>query len=139
MGEAQDLGRAWDYEVARRSGGRRRPGSGNRLVSQLDSRTGLLLIEGKLTTADSIRLTPAMLEQARSATIGPEAMQGGYESVLALKMGVRSAADLPGPALAVLDLDLLLSWIKAPPEIVPATRQESLRATARTPSVLRDA
>jgi hypothetical protein len=134
LADAHDRGRDWDYEVARRTGGRRQPGSGNREYAQLDSRTGLLLVEGKLTEAESIRLSPDMLDQARSAVVGPEAMQGGYEYVIALHVG---RGPLDGPALAVLDLDLLIEWIKAPPAIVQATRQDELRATARRPSLLR--
>lgn len=133
---AQDLGRAWDREVARRTGGRVHPGSGNRIL-QLDARTGLLLIEAKLTSAESIRLSPAMLEQARAAVVGPESMTGGYDSILALKVGATSSGDLAGPALAVVDLDLLLSWIRTPPQIVASTKREDLRATARTPSIMR--
>lgn len=133
---AQDLGRAWDREVARRTGGRAHPGSGNGVL-QLDSRTGLLLIEAKLTSHASISLSPAMLEQARAAVVGPEAMTGGYDSILALKVGATSSSDLAGPALAVVDLDLLISWLRSPPEIVASTKRDDLRATARTPSIMR--
>lgn len=133
MGDAQDRGRAWDTEVARRVGGRRQRGSGNRVYAQLDAASGLLVVSGKHTDADSIRLTQGMVDEAAKAVLGPEAMQGGYDAVLALHMGT----DLRSPALAVLDLDLLISWLKRPPEIVPATAQESLRATARVPPYLR--
>lgn len=129
----QELGFAWDYEVARRAGGRRQSGSGNRPYAQLDAATGLVLMSGKLTVADSIRVSNSMIDEATRAVAGPEAMTGGYDSVLVLNIG----GDINGPAVAVLDFELLLSWMKAPPGIIPATKHEEMRATSRVPPFLR--
>lgn len=80
-----------------------------------------------------MRLTQAMVDETVSAVLGPEGMQGGYDSFLAVHLG----PDLRGPALAVLDLDLFISYIKAPPAIVAATKDESRRATTRIPPFMR--
>lgn len=134
-GTAQARGYAWDRELANRlgKGARAHPGSGNRIL-QLDAGQGLLLASGKHTDADSMRVTQAMIDETVAAVLGPEAMQGGYNSFLAVHFG----EDLSGPALAVLDLDLYISQIKAPPAIVPSTKRDDQRATSRLPSFMRD-
>lgn len=130
---ASERGYVWDHEIARRIGGVRQVGSGNRTYAKLDAAVGgALLVSGKHTDAESLRLTPGMIDEALRATCGPEAM-GGADSFIAVHFGL----ELDSPALAVVDLDLLVHWIKAPPAIVPATADESLRASARVPPALR--
>lgn len=131
---ASERGYAWDRELARRIGGERHAGSGNRVYAKLDASVGgVLLASGKHTDAESLRLTPAMVREGIAAVCGPEASSWGADSILAVHFGL----DLHGPALAVLDLDLLVSWLKAPPQIIQASKEESLRATARIPPSLR--
>lgn len=132
--DAQARGYAWDRELARRMGGRPTRGSGNRVYSRLDAGSGLIIGSGKHTDADSFRVTAAMVDEATRAVMGPEAMQGGYQSFLAVHMGL----DLSGPALALVDLDTLLEWIREPPGLLQATRQDQIRATARVPPFLRE-
>lgn len=130
---AADRGRAWDYELARRIGGTRQKGSGNTVYAKLDARGQDVVVSGKHTDAASLRLTPEMIDEARRAVLGPESASAGTDSFIAVHFG----PNLKGPALAVIDLDLLLRWISAPPEIVPASKQDSLRHTASVPPFLR--
>jgi hypothetical protein len=130
---ASERGLAWDYEVARRVRGRRQVGSGNRPYAKLDAAVGgELLVSGKHTDAESLRLTPGMVDEATRAVCGPEAITGAA-SFVAVHFGL----ELDGPALAVVDLDLYLTQLSAPPEIIQPTRDESLRASVRVPPSLR--
>lgn len=128
---AQDRGRAFDYELASLIGGRRQVGSGNQVYAKLDASNGEILVSGKHTDAESLRLTPEMMDEAVRAVLGPEAPHSGVDSFIVAQIGESRRH------LAIVDLDLLLEWIKSPPAIVPATSQESLRASIRRPPLAR--
>lgn len=132
---AQDRGRQWDYELAGLIGGTRQRGSGNRPYAKLDAGNGQLVVSGKHVDGDSVRLTRGMIDEAVRAVLGPEAPHYGSQSFVAVHFGL-DVTSIAG-AVGIVDLGQLLTWIKAPPALIQATPQESLRATARTPPLFR--
>lgn len=131
-GTSQDRGRVFDYELASLIGGQRVRGSGNTVYAKLDAGVGgLIVVSGKHTDAESFRVTTDMLDEAVKAVLGPEAPHSGVDSFVVVQLGEARRR------VAVVDLDLLLSWIRTPPDIVPATSQETLRATTRVPPLFR--
>ncbi len=130
MNTPQDRGRAWEREVAELVGGKLQPGSGNRVEAQLDVRGGLLLIEAKHTDAASFSLSTKVWDAVREASTGSSTASYA-QTILALRLGAS------GHRLGVVDLDDLLSWIRQPPALLPATPSSELRRLARTPTILR--
>lgn len=126
---AQDRGYEWDAEIARRIRGKRHIGSGNRVYMVLDASSGPLVVSGKHTDAQSLRLTPEMVDEATRAVLGPESAAAGRSSLIAVHFGL----DMSSPALAIGDLDMILGWLKTPPSIIPTTTQENARASIRIP------
>jgi hypothetical protein len=127
---SQEKGADWEEVVAKLVDGKRTVGSGNRSWSVLDVNSGLLVIEAKHTNAESFRVTPQILDDIARQALGPSA--GSMASgVLAIRVGEQKRR------LAVVDLDELVGWLRSPPELLPATPNERLRATARVPSLLR--
>jgi hypothetical protein len=129
---SQELGRDFDYELADLIGGKRVKGSGNRSYAKLDARGTQIAVEGKYTDAESFRVTEGLLDKIARAVLGPEAT---YSSDVAAFLVVKIGPN--GRPKAVIDLALLLEWIASPPELVEATSQDRLRATAKTPPFLR--
>lgn len=127
----QERGKRFEEYVAKTTNGRRTPGSGNRPTSILDINSGLLVIECKSTLAESFRVTEKILDDIARQALGPSAgsMATG---ALAIEVGVRQRH------LLLVDYEEALSWLRRPPELLPATSNERLRATARRPSLLRD-
>jgi len=130
MSTAQDRGRAWEREIAELVGGRLQPGSGNRVEAQLDVSSGLLLIECKATDAASFSLSTKVWDAVREASSGSSSA-AHVSTILAVRLGAS------GPRLGVVDLGELISWIRSPPALLPATHSSELRRLARTPTILR--
>lgn len=130
MSTPQELGYQWDAEVARLIGGERHPGSGNRVYRKLDASVGTLIFSGKHTVHRSFSVTDDDLDEAVRAVSGPEGLKPGVVPILAVKLGT-------GRKVAVLDLETLVEWLQAPPQIIEPSKQDALRATARTPPFLR--
>lgn len=129
MSTPQDRGREWEREVARLVGGRLQPGSGNRVEAQLDVSGGLVLVECKATDAQSFSLTTKVWYAVREASTGSSSASH-VQAMLAVRLG-------DGTRLGVVDLDDLVSWIREPPALLPATASSELRRLARTPTLLR--
>ena len=127
---AQDRGRDWECEVAALVGGRLQPGSGNRVEAQLDVSGGLLLVECKHTDAASFSLTSKVWDAVREASSGSSSATH-VQTMLAIRLGAT------GHRLAVVDLDALVDYLRAPPALLPATQSSELRRLARTPTLLR--
>jgi hypothetical protein len=125
------LAAQWESEIARDLGGRRQPGSGNKIQAKLDVRAGLLIVEAKDTSSESFRVTSTLLDDILSAAQGPSGVDPSITPLLAVRMGASKTH------LGVVDWDTLVSWLRSPPNLIPATAQEQLRATARTPTLLR--
>lgn len=126
----QELGYEWDYELSRLIGGERHAGSGNRVYSKLDGSGNSLIVSGKYVDAASFSVKEADLDEMLRATVGPEAPTMGLIPILGAKY--RS-----GRTIAVLDLMQLLDWIRQPPQLIPTSKQDNIRRTARTPKLLR--
>lgn len=123
---SQDRGRQWDHELAGLVGGQRVKGSGNGVAFKLDVGVrGLIVFEGKHTDAESFRVTPEILDQVRNAVSGPASTYVSAEAILAIRLGVAQRR------FALVELDTLIEWLKAPPEILTSTKMEGLRAGAR--------
>lgn len=127
----QELGFQWDYDLAKLVQGERHVGSGNRAYQRLDASGHTLILSGKHTIHRSFSIAENDLDEMVRATLGPEAATGGVIPILATKFG-------SGRMIATLDLLQLLEWIRQPPELVPASKQDGIRRTARTPSFLRE-
>lgn len=126
----QQRGARWEIQGAKDLGGKRTVGSGNRPYSILDVNAGLVVAEFKHTAAESFRVTPQILDDIARQALGPSS--GSHASgILAIEVGERRRH------LAVVDWDELVGWLRAPPALLEATPQDRLRATARTPSLLR--
>lgn len=130
MSTPQEKGAEWEIELARLVGGRRTTGSGNRSWAVCDINSGLLVIEAKHTDAESFRVTPAILDDIARQALGPSAGSAA-SGILAIRVGAQKRR------LAVVDLDELAGWLRAPPGLISATPNDELRARARTPSLLR--
>lgn len=126
----QELGFEFDYELARLIQGVRHVGSGNQAFQRLDASGHTLIFSGKYTSHASFSIKESDLDETLRAAIGPEAASTGLIPILATKFA-------SGRIIATLDLLQLLDWIKSPPDLLPATKQENLRRTARTPAILR--
>lgn len=126
----QQLGYDWDYEVADRIGGTRHTGSGNRPYAKLDASGNELIVSGKYVGHASFSLKEEDLDEAKRAALGPEAASSGATPILAVKFK-------SGRTVAVVDLDTLMEWLRSPPELLPSTKQDQIRKTARTASLLR--
>ncbi len=127
----QKLAAEWEAEVAALVGGQTTPGSGNRMQARGDVGAFRLAVECKDTKHDSFQVTGDMLDEIAS-------IAGTDADALAV-LAVRMRAETGGRArrLAVIDLDALVDVLRAPPNLVPAAPQEQIRATARTPTLLR--
>jgi hypothetical protein len=130
---AQARGYEWDRELARRIGGRAHVGSGNRPYQKLDAGSGLWIVSGKHTDADSFRLTTSMVDETVRAVLGPESMSGGYTAALAVHMG----KDIRGRGLLIMDLDQGIEWMREPPNILPSTADADRRVTTRVTPFMR--
>lgn len=130
MSTPQERGRAWEREVAELVGGKLQPGSGNRVEAQLDVSGGLLLIEAKYTDAASFSLSTKVWNAVREASTGSSSATYA-QTMLAVRLGAS------GHRLGIVDLDQLVSWIRQPPALLPATQASELRRLARTPTILR--
>lgn len=130
----QQLGYEWDHEVAALFGGQRHAGSGNRVYQRLDASASgggaSVVISGKYVDAASTRLKETDLDEALRATVGPEAANALVVPVLAFKFK-------SGRRVGLIDLDTLVQWVTAPPQIIQASKEDVIRATARTPTFLR--
>lgn len=127
----QQLGYEFDHELAALIQGERHMGSGNRPHSRLDASGHTLIFSGKYVDAMSFSIKENDLDEMVRATVGPESMSAGLIPILAAKFK-------SGRTIATLDLLQLLDWIRQPPDLVPSTKQDAIRATARTPPYLRD-
>lgn len=127
----QDRGRALEYVIAKKFGGERVAGSGNMIGRKLDARGQDIVVSSKYTDAQSMRVSDGMIDEVARAVMGPEAAHLNVAGVLVVQIGPE------GKPMAMLDLELLIDWLKTPPEIVPATKQDVVRAQAKTPSLLR--
>lgn len=129
---SQDRGRALDFKMAKRFGGEAVKGSGSQTGFKLDmvTQNRVLVGECKHTDAMSYSVTTQTLDKVKRAVLGPESAKAGVDAILITELG-------DGQLIASLDLELLLSWIEAPPAIVPATKEDTLRHTARIPPHLR--
>lgn len=127
----QELGYQWDYELARLVGGERHAGSGNRAYQRLDASGHSLIFSGKHTIHGSFTIAEHDLDEMLRATVGPEGIRPNMIPILGTKFGQT------GRTIATLDLAQLLDWVRKPPELVPSTKQDGIRRTARTPSLLR--
>lgn len=127
----QDRGRQWEKDGAKLVGGRLVKGSGNSFHARGDVKNGGQIVWSfKHTIHNSFSVTRDIIEDARSMALGPMAADSSIIDVLAYKMG-------DGTMRGDLDLMTLIAWIAQPPEILPATKTDSIRATARTPNLLR--
>lgn len=98
---------------------------------KLDARGQDIVVSSKYTDAQSMRVSDGMIDEVARAVMGPEAAHLNVAGVLVVQIGPE------GKPMAMLDLELLIDWLKTPPEIVPATKQDVVRAQAKTPSLLR--
>lgn len=128
----QQLGFEWDYELGRLIMGERHVGSGNQVFQKLDASGHTLIISGKHTVNASFSIKESDLDEMLRATVGPEVVFHGLIPILATKFGAS------GRMIATLDLLQLLDWIRQPPQLIPTTKQDDIRRTARTPNLLRD-
>lgn len=126
----QDLGREWERVGARIVGGRLVPGSGNAFYARGDVRGLELVWSFKHTIHLSSPVTNAVIADARSMALGPHGTNHGALDIIAYKLG-------NGVMRADLDLRELVALLKAPPELIPADKQDNLRHTARTPPHMR--
>lgn len=126
----QELGYEWDRELARIIQGQAHKGSGNRFYQKLDASGHELVVSGKHTTHASFSITDADLDEVVRGAYGPEAIKPDVIPILAVKLGT-------GRMVAALDLMQLIAWIAAPPELIPATKQDQVRATVKVPPYLR--
>lgn len=125
----QEKGRQWDADFAALAQGKQTKGSGNRPMWILDASFGPIVTECKWTGGESYRVTRDLLDGVFSQAFGP-ASASQSEPMIALKFE-------DGPMLSIVRLETQLDWLRSPPEIIPATSNERLRATARRPSLLR--
>lgn len=111
-------------------GGTCHPGSGNRIGWALDASGHTIVVSGKYVDSQSFSVLETDLDEMLRATVGPEALRSSTTPVLAARY--RS-----GRSVAVMDLMQLIEWIKAPPALLPSSRNETVRHTARVPPHLR--
>lgn len=126
----QQLGYEWDHELGRLVQGTSHIGSGNRVYQKLDASGHTLILSGKYVDSASFSIKETDLDEMLRATVGPEGHMGGLVPILAAKFK-------SGRVIGTLDLLQLLAWLKQPPELIPATKQDAIRHTARTPPHLR--
>jgi hypothetical protein len=127
----QELGYAWERQGAADLGASLQIGSGNRSYAPLDAAGHELLVSFKYTSAIRSPIDRQAIEEARAAVLGARSASPGRIDVIGYKLG-------DGTTRADLDWMQFIAWIKEPPSIVPATKQESLRHSARLPSSARD-
>lgn len=127
----QELGYEWEHELARLVGGRVQKGSGNLIIARGDvAGRAALLWSAKFSTHLSSPVTKVAIEDAKTMASGPE-VGIAHDVVFGYKLG-------DGTMRADLDLLQLIEWLREPPSIIPATKQDAIRATARRPTMLRD-
>ena len=127
----QDRGRQWEQELCRLVGGRQSVGSGNQVNSVLDvGVNGLLVIEAKSTEHESFRVTTDLLEHVANQA-GGMAAGSRADWMLAIRLGAAQRR------VALVDLDVLVGWLREPPGLLEATPRQRMRAAARAPSLLR--
>lgn len=131
MTDVHDRARELEEHVARLVGGHLQPGSGSGMTAKLDVASGTILWECKDTAAESFRVTAGLLDTVRAASTGSGVADGSIVPVLAVRVGAERRT------YAVVDLDVLVGWLREPPALLPATPRERLRETARTPRLLR--
>lgn len=127
----QDLGYAWEREGVADLGVQLQMGSGNRAYAPLDASGRELLVSFKYTSHLRSPVDRRVIEEARAAVIGARSASPGRIDIIGYKLG-------DGTTRADLDWMQLIAWIKEPPEIVAATKTESLRHSARLPSSMRE-
>lgn len=126
----QELGYDWDGELARLVGGERHKGSGNRVYQRLDASGFEIILSGKHTVHASFSITDGDLDEVVRGAFGPEAVKPYTIPILAVKLGT-------GRKVAAMDLEQLIEWIRKPPALIPATKQDEIRSTAKVPPFLR--
>jgi hypothetical protein len=121
----QDRGRDWEREGARLV-----KGSGNLFYARGDVRGRELVWSFKHTDSARSPVDHFVIVDARSMALGPTGTNHGALDIIAYQLG-------NGMRRADLDLAELVALLQAPPELIPATKQDNLRHTARTPPHLR--
>lgn len=126
----QDRGREWERIGAKIVGGKLIQGSGNLFYARGDVR-GLELV-WSFKHADHLRspVNNAVIVDARTMALGPTGTNHGALDIIAYRLG-------NGVMRADLDLRELVALLQAPPELIPASPQDNLRHTARTPPHMR--
>lgn len=127
----QELGYEWEQDLARLVGGRVQKGSGSQVHIPLDVAGHTIIWSAKHTIHNSFSVSKKIIDEARLSVQGPAAASLDRIDILAYKMG-------DGTMRADLDLLQMLAWIREPPALIPASKQDQIRATARTPGLLRD-
>lgn len=127
----QDLGREWESELARLVGGKVQKGSGNQVHIPLDVAGHTIIWSAKHTTHASFSISKRIIDEARMSVLGPAAGALDRIDIIGYKLG-------DGTMRADLDLMEMIAWIREPPQLIPASKTDNIRATARVPSILRD-
>jgi hypothetical protein len=127
----QEEGYAWERQGAADLGAQLQVGSGNRSYAPLDAAGYELLVSFKYTGAIRSPIDKQAIEEARAAVLGARSASPGRIDIIGYKLG-------DGTRRADLDWMQFIAWIKEPPTLVPATKQENLRHSARLPSSARD-
>lgn len=122
----QDRGREWERNLARIVGAQLVKGSGNTFYARGDVRGREIIWSAKHTDHLSSPVNNAVIADARSMALGPTGTNHGALDIVAYQIG-------NGVMRADLDLRELVEMLKAPPELIPASSQDNLRYTARTP------
>jgi hypothetical protein len=129
--EAQRLGYEWEEIVAVEFDADLQTGSGNRVFAPLDVSGKRFLISAKNTVHQSFSLTKKVFDEAVEKVLGTKAA-GGTDTIPLICIRLSD-----GTRIAALPMDDLIDMMKAPPELIEATKIENIRHTARTSSLLR--
>jgi hypothetical protein len=121
----QEKGYAWEEEVARAFGGKLTTGSGNRNYARLDVTGQGFVISAKHTIHKSFSVSAETMQDARSVAMGPNGVDPSIVPILAVKM------EESGLEIAVVEMATLIDWLRSPPELVPPTPMQNIRAQAR--------
>lgn len=127
----QQLGYEWEEKVSKDFDAPIQTGSGNRVYAPLDVAGRRFLISAKNTIHQSFSLSKKVFEEAVEKTVGTKSA-GGTDviPIVAVRLG-------DGTEIAVLPMEDLIALMKAPPELIESSKQDNIRHTARTPSLLR--
>lgn len=128
---AQDRGRLWEKERAKKIGGDLVPGSGSG-VRKLDVGRHTLLESCKYTDAESIRIDRAMLEELDQATSGAGGVGQNVTAVLTVKIGGLDRR------VAIVDLDDWDAVLEQDVQLIPPSKDSMRRQRASVPALFRD-